>query len=452
MTQFKVCKTTMDVAALNRSYNSLKGKLTTALESAAKSVTFSEMVPPTDSMLRQLIKHVEVVEAKYLKEERVIEAMMDLVNDDDEGEKELSSLTKKQKFEINRRDESLENLLSAIARIEAALKPEGRPRRAAVEAHDHDRPQRCKANSDLKPKVLNRTYSPIEFSQWLESYASYYAASHMEQANLLEQHAYFFSCVDAQLSSVLRPKVNRLTEILMNDGDLDHSCESLLREEFQAAHPLFNRRLQFFQAVQPKGQSVTDWMAHLDQLGDQADLANVGVDELYVLVTLSGCTDHKIKEKLMEVRDPTKKKLHTEAAHLQVVSRKMGVPEPVRAHAISSGNSGQRDRKPYPNPKLEAHYQACRASGTCMRCDGKMPTGQGERHECPLKNTVCSKCSRSGHSDKHCFAKAKAVKSGTTGQAVNSGMREIEHCPQQQEGPRANALRAGPGPDAQDLD
>jgi hypothetical protein len=65
------------------------------------------------------------------------------------------------------------------------------------------------------------------------------------------------------------------TPILGQNG----AC-SILKNEFLVEHPLFSRRLDFFRFKQGYGQSMSDAMADLRKLGDQATLDET---DLYIM-------------------------------------------------------------------------------------------------------------------------------------------------------------------------
>ena len=143
----------------------------------------------------------------------------------------------------------------------------------------------------------------------MEQYRSYYSMSKMDQFRVPDQQAFLLSCLDKELKVFMRGEMNDATPIWGNTN----SCSSLLRGKFDSFYPKFTRRLNFFGYAQSKGQTFDNFMAVLKQKGEQAALSELKTEELYVFRLLTGCTDIKLREKLLDLKDPSLKDIIEEA-------------------------------------------------------------------------------------------------------------------------------------------
>ena len=205
-----------------------------------------------------------------------------------------------------------QTLLSQISRLEKYLKPAPAPTSTAAAAA---RPTGANATptvrvlSDLKPDTLTKEATPEELNEWLEQFRSYYSMSKMSGFELKNQHAFLLSCLDKELKVFLRGELNDSTPV----WGATNSCASLLLGKFESFYPKFTRRLHFFGYTQAKGQTFDNFYSVLKQKGAEAALSELKTEELYTFRLLTGCTDVKLREKLMDLKDPTLKDIIAEA-------------------------------------------------------------------------------------------------------------------------------------------
>ena len=81
----------------------------------------------------------------------------------------------------------------------------------------------------------------------------------------------------------------------------------LLRDKFLVQHPLFSRRLDFFNFKQSNGQAFTDWYQKLRKKGDEVDLAAMTVNDLYAMRSFTGITDNDLKKEFLKQTDKSTK-------------------------------------------------------------------------------------------------------------------------------------------------
>ena len=151
----------------------------------------------------------------------------------------------------------------------------------------------------LRPESLTFDATIVEFNEWARKYEAYHNASDFAQYHRPEQHEFLFACLDDKVAAAMRDNIGADTPILGEEGVI-----SMLREEFDRRDPLFNRRHQFFTCNQTPGEKFSDFFTKLRLKGDTCDLANLDVDQLYVLRCLQSVTDPRLREKFLKLENP----------------------------------------------------------------------------------------------------------------------------------------------------
>ena len=117
----------------------------------------------------------------------------------------------------------------------------------------------ARPNEALKPFTLTCENNPIEFRTWQRKFRVYYTTSSFDKRNLEEQQAYTTNCLDPKLEQRIQAKIETDTPVFGKENSIMKALEDDLLIRF----PMFNRRLEFFQCTQSKGQSFTDFCAVL---------------------------------------------------------------------------------------------------------------------------------------------------------------------------------------------
>jgi hypothetical protein len=250
-------------------------------------------------MQGQMEDAVAVIKGQDIKCLKIIEVIRINQDQTDANAKATEDLLDRVNDNAN---EVLDHVFKQLARYEKALRPMPHVVGAAGGA---PRALICKPDLALKPEELTSDMSPVVFACWLDSFEAYYDASNMQVKDIAVQQAYFKACIHPSLHGRIESQIVKgQTPILGRIG----AC-SILKTEFLVEHPLFSRRLYLFCFKQGYGQSMSDAMAELQKLGDQATLGALDATDLYIMRYLTITDDPKLLEKMLEKELPTQQNL-----------------------------------------------------------------------------------------------------------------------------------------------
>ena len=392
-----------------RSCKALKGALTRKLNVAERVCDLAvAQTDATDAVLQDLRDSLLSVKDSHAKLDASLTELQRL-----EPPEFFDAYETRLGEEETRKEKMVATLTPLIARYELLL----RPRAPAPAPHT---PATAAApprpNDALKPKVLTRDAKPVELTAWVERFIAYHRSSRLDKCTLLEQQAYFKAFIDAHLNSKLRSKIQNNTPVL--DSATDVSCMDHLREVFLVQHPIFSRRLAFYKAKQEPGQEFSDFAAKLERQGDECDLTKVEVDETYVMRYYTACTDVKLQEEFLKIKDPTKEKMLDVVATYENgkrYSQSMREAGTARANATSStrgksrGSSSKGEAPAWKQLKSKLVRER-----RCFRCGDSLPKNDSD-HKCKAIDATCKNCERQGHFAGVCFMKGSNTKDASTG-------------------------------------
>lgn len=160
-----------------------------------------------------------------------------------------------------------------------------------------DRPPNFRPASDLKPSMLSQEATPPEMREWISKFKAFHTASNMSVLGLEEEKEYLLSRIEGALAITLRGSFRSATSLA--------DCFELIEVRFLEIHPLFRRRLQWFEQKKKRGQKLLDFYHKLRGIGDEAELEMLNVDDLHMFQTIYACRDEPdLFFKLLEVQNP----------------------------------------------------------------------------------------------------------------------------------------------------
>jgi hypothetical protein len=155
-----------------------------------------------------------------------------------------------------------------------------------------------KEQTGLRPVVLAATATPPDMDDWIALAKVYQGASNMSLLALDEQRAYFFRWMDVELKLAILPKVVSTTTL---DG-----CAALLRARFVELHPVFQRRLAWFELKKGKHQTISELVVALDRATVTAEIAAMELDDWRLFRFLHCCRgDDALYLELLKLVAPT---------------------------------------------------------------------------------------------------------------------------------------------------
>ncbi len=396
-----------DAAELNKRIEAHKGWLTRRRVSCEKSWGF----------VRDNVANIPELEEAHSKYKEQVEKIEDLYH-----ELQLLYGAKTEQFAaVNVRLDELARDSDAVItenlRVLAnARQPPAAPQAAARQerAPANQDNVRQRDNESLKPFSLSKENTPEELRSWYDKYKAYYETSAMVNISASTQRQYLYSCLSSELESLVKAKVTEDTPIFATAAH-PVSCMSIIREEFDQAYPLQLKRYDFFQCKQEPGEALSTFVTRLRQLGKEADLPNLTVDQTYVFRVLVACTDDKMRQELLKLDNPTLHQLEREiTTHERVrkVASSMikGQEGSARAASVSrdrgrssSQSSKQSGKKR--GPRFPPHLK-----GRCFRCGDRGHARDGCTKD---KQTLhCNKCNSKGHVTDVCMKGWKPNASG----------------------------------------
>ena len=89
-----------------------------------------------------------------------------------------------------------------------------------------------KINNHLKPFILTKDHTPVELKSWVDRFRTYFSTSRMDLCTIIEQQAYFRSCLDSFLDDRIINKIDANTPVF-GAQPADDCCVNTLEEIFR---------------------------------------------------------------------------------------------------------------------------------------------------------------------------------------------------------------------------
>jgi transposase InsO family protein len=387
---------------------------------------------PSSRGLHQLELALEKFQRHVAKVEEIYMELQEADKDDDR----MAAYAK-------RLDENADLSTSVLADTLAIIDTAGKnpapalaagPVPAAAGAWGGARPKVCEA---LKPFRLKIDHNPAELRSWLNKFKAYYSTSQLHQFSVAEQHSFLFNITSVDLETRIREHDEYDIDLPVF-GDAG-SIISILTGEFLYRYPLFNRRLEYHRLEQVAGQEFSNFGIRLRQKGDEADLHNMGVDEMYVFRYLTGVTDAKLRDRFLKLDNPCLEDLKREVRAYEV-GRQAAKAMDTTAKAAkvedrrSKSQSGTK-KKWFKAPK--------ELLGKCFRCGE--PDHVVTKCPRPKEDFFCEGCRQKGHAQSVCMKPYRDQERSQVSMAQSRGPSRA-----QSRAPSPENWRSRPSPDTSD--
>ncbi|KAG1673586.1 Anoctamin-7 [Nymphon striatum] len=383
---------------LNLTLRAYKGHLTRSAKELEKIATFVEINPSPRGL-----SELETSFKKYTTSlEKVESTIEEIIISEELEEQRINEYNTEIQGYYSKLDELRQKLLTINKNITLATKPAQPFPTTATPV----KPRICDA---LKPFQLNDKHTPADLRNWIGKFNVYHSSSSMERYSTVEQHMFLFSCLNFSLETKVRENDSYNPELHIFG---DYGVVQILQEEFDLCFPLFNRRLDFFRYRQTPGQKFTDFMIHLKQKGEEADLHSLDIDSLYVFRYITGITDSNLRERFLKLTNPNLDQLKKETRAYEIGKHAAKAMDDLDVTTVSKicDRKGTRYTKPFGFHSNKAPFQSkfpIEMKGRCWTCGSK----QHDTTNCPKdKNSLtCFHCNKKGHLSTICISKFKKM-------------------------------------------
>ena len=401
-----------NIKTLSGRLKGLKGWLTQTISACGNLINMPRSIA-NDSFLRSRIEvSIQELDERLgkinncLSELEACELSVEL--DDDRKLREESYKTTRHQVASSHQD-CLNRLVRALAELDTLAEANAATQPTVFDDHRHNGgASSLKVQDSLKPFVLSKENSVLEFSQWKKQFRAFYAASHLEKLDIVGQQAFFRKYIESNLLSVLETKILTTTTVFNNENAPGtDSCFQLLEDEFQLRYPLVARRFQLFSIRQARGETFTEYMAKIKTMATHCGLDALGIEGLLIYISIVGLnsTDFDLREKLLELPTLTMKEVDRisrgyESAQ-SAIKTLAGSSSTV--HRIRTFDNKKTDRqsdfKDYNFDKVKGRtpserLKLLKESGWCMRC-GRHPYDKYQK--CWAASAQCYVCQDFGH-------------------------------------------------------
>ncbi|CAB4046123.1 hypothetical protein COA94_08935 [Paramuricea clavata] len=225
----------------------------------------------------------------------------------------------------------------------------------------------------------------------MEEYNAYFNSNSMNQFAIKEQQSYLKVLLDDNLKTRLSCKITDSTEIYGENG-----CIELLKQDFDRRYPIMTRRMDYFQRKQHDGESFTDYLAKLKELGKLADLEKLKMEDLTVYTSMCGTNNKELLDDMLKLEDPTIEKIEQVA---NIFEGKSNTKKKLYCDVTASVTKTEDGRPSY--PRTNRPFQRSNptngqrtTNSKCKRCNET----DHQHYQCSWKpNVECHGCGRRGH-------------------------------------------------------
>jgi len=447
------------IATLTTSTSRFKGRLTRATNAARQMIDFASTAAPNPRIVVALEQHLTTLTDRLRKFQ---DAADELIALDPTKEDILNEALDEKTMETSEQETKLLGLITEHTQVVEQIQQVPQAERC-----NPSQPQ-FKPDTALKPSVLTRDNTPVEFSAWTRAYKAYFKTSHFDLAQIETQQAYFLNCLDPYLQNSMRAKANIDMPIYEadEDGETDYtddensqSCMGILHAIFLQRYPLFNRRLDYFRCRPMPGQLYSDFRDKLNRLGEEADLPGLTTEDIKIMMYMATVPKGPLHDKFMLPKEPTLKQLDQMIDEYEMAINKANANhysddsltatsimqvQPTRSISSKSKSySPQHPQYHQPNRPGKVILSDMRKKRLCLSCN--KPINDHKSGKCWAKSSTCKFCNNLGHIEAACINKksgrAKRSKSQSrpaSPPSITTAFACVNHVSASKDTPRLN--------------
>ena len=208
----------------------------------------------------------------------------------------------------------------------------------------------------LKPEKLSFDSNLGQVRRWKQRFRAFHASSNLRVLSLPDQQAYLIACIDDEVANRIHRLVTETTPLFPNHAQIP-CCYDVIDSLFEEKIPLLLRRVQFIAAKQQDGQDGISWREELRNMADDAAIEDMETPDLLCVIYVTGIKNDELREKLLEVTEPTIAKFDRVIDSFDQAKKQLGELKNPAAMATTQSNRGrqqQRNQRPNNSRRQEA--------------------------------------------------------------------------------------------------
>jgi len=255
----------------------------------------------------------------------------------------------------------------------------------------------AKIADTIKPAILESGNTPVEFKAWCRRFDAYYMAANLGD---MDVQTLWRALIDPNIVVQIESQIGDRTPVYGNV-----SCMQLLKDEFEESYPVTTRRVDFFEKKQAAGQKFSEHAAALLQVGNEANLPGLSVEELQCFQFIRSCTDEKLRDEFLKVDRPTLREFNRVIKNYE---RRQATSSALDDKKVLVKQVKAPPTKPSDGKGKKTSYSRPRQ---CFAC-GSL---EHIRTTCPVKDQNCQYCGKRGHQEAVCRTKVWKQAANKTG-------------------------------------
>lgn len=325
-----------------------------------------------------------------------------------------------------------ENVMGAFlnANIAPASAPAGPAAAAAAAAATGGQQQPF--NNAIKPFTLSLETSPASYRAWKDEMQSYFEENNIYAKSANLQNSYYNKCLEPEIQGLIRPNLDRQVPAYNEPTGIHYLVEKV----YQSRHTSNGNKLAYFRNKMKAGEKPLTYVAREQELYQDADLADLDLDERRTFHLLAGIPNKKLRDYILELKNPTYQEVVERIGEWSIdntdskLFEENFTQEAGKVNIVKTKNPGGRPKQKLPPVPGHIKNHPAALSGRCTICGAT----NHMREKCPLQDKAkCSKCDKKNHTSAVCMEEynnwRRQVNKGGNGQKNAKGdtgnVREI---------------------------